>query len=433
MSNESHITFDSKFSELNKQYKFTIEVSKEFVSDFFEFAAIAQQKRTSSPGFKNHETPLEYIKEHYKKNILTHTQEIILKYFVLDYLFEMIHERKLMIVGEPELKSISMNLDQNAIYTFTAQAPHELFIQSWKNLPFKATQRKKYRDIDNQVTYFLSTEEENYNAHKHITTVQVGDWVCFNALIVNDKNLPVFKQGKTSLWLKIGQEEPDKVFLSLFINRSIGDTFVTDNPSLQHYFCELFDTAYVYMIEIVDILPHSYFSIEHLKHHFKLKTKKDLHNKLIEIFSFNSDISQRRTMAHGALDIIISKNNITIDAESIKKHQFFLIQDLQQTPDYNVYKMDNRFQDRSYDLAEKQLVEKIIADHIAYQENLLIQAADIKSMLSLLQRNRTKEFLYFPFLETKHQGQETPVSLKQLYRSCLREKAVNHIIHHLTK
>ena len=433
MSKESNITFDSTFSELNKQYTFTIEIPKEVISDFFDFAATNQQKRVSSPGFKENAIPLEYIKEHYKKNIINHTKEITLKYFVFDFLLEKIQEHKFMIVGEPELKSISMDLDQNAVYTFIAQAPRELFIQSWKNLPFKATQRKKYRDIDNQVTYFLSTEEESYKEHKHVTSVQLGDWVSFNAWIINDKNKPIFKQNKTSLWLKIGHEEPDKVFLSLFLNKSIGDTFVTDNPSLQHYFCELFDTSYVYMIEIIDILPYSYFSIEHLKQHFKLKTKKDLHNKLIEIFSFNSDISQRRTIAHSALDIIITKNNIMIDPESVKKHQFFLIQDLQQTPDYNVYKMDTKFLDRAYELAEKQLVEKIIADHIAYQENLLVQPTDIKSMLSLLQRTRTKEFLYFPFLQTKHQGQEVPVSLKQLHRSCLREKAVNHIIHHLTK
>ena len=433
MSDNKHISFKSEFSEITKSYTFTIVLSESFISDFFDFAALTHQKKVSSPGFKKAETPIEYIKEHYKKNLFNHIQEITLKYFVLDYLFEQIHQNKILIVGNPELQNISMDLDQNATYVFTAQAPQELFIQSWKNLPFKATQRKKYRDIDNQVKYFLSTEEENFKANKHISTVQLGDWVHFDAWIIGDNKKPLFNKNKASLWLKIGQEEPDTIFQSLFLNKSIGDSFITDNPSLQHYFCELFDTSYIYMIEIKDILPNNYFSVESLKHHFKLKTKKDLHNKLIEIFSFNSDISQRRTIAHNALDIIIKKNNILISPESIKKHQFFLVQDLQQTPDYMVYKLDTSFDEKTFQLAEKQLLEKIAADHIAYQENLPIQHMDIRSMLALLQRTRTKEFIYFPFIKTKHQGQEYPVSEQSLHRLCLREKAVNHIIHHLTR
>jgi FKBP-type peptidyl-prolyl cis-trans isomerase (trigger factor) len=433
MSKESPIRFHSKFSELTKQYTFTIEISESYISDFFNFAALAQQKKVHSPGFKESETPIEYIKEHYKKNMFKHMQEITLRYFVVDYLLEMIHKKKLMVVGEPELQSIVMDLDENATYTFTAAAPQEIFIQSWKNLPFKATQRKKYRDIDNQVAYFLNTEEENYHQHKHVHTVQLGDWIHFDVWMIDHKNKPLFKQNKVPLWLKIGREEPDTIFQSLFVNKPIGETFITDNPSIQNYFCHMFDTTYVYMIEIKDILPHSYFSVENLKHHFKLKTKKDLHNKLIEIFSFNSDISQRRTIAHNALDIIIRKNNILIAPESIKKHQFFLVQDLQKTPDYMVYKLDNDFQEKTYQLAEKQLLEKVAADHIAYQENLPVQHMDIKSMLALLQRTRTKEFVYFPFLKTKHEGQESPVSQNNLHRFCLREKAVNHIIHHLTR
>ncbi len=433
MSKDSQISFQSTFSELLKTYTFTVELSEDFIDYFFNFAAEIQQQKVTSSGFKKNETPLEYIKEHYKKHLLDHIQEIILKYFVLDYLFEKIHEHKIVIVGEPELKSISIALNKKAVYIFTAQAPTELFIQSWKNLPFKATERKKYRDIDNQVKSFLTAEEDAYRDTKHIVTVQPGDWVHFNAWIINDNKKPIFNENQALLWLKIGQEEPDSIFQSLFINREIGATFFTDNPSLQSYFCELFDTSYVYMIEIIDIISGSYFSIENLKHHFKLKTKKDLHNKLIEVFSFNSDISQRRTIAHSALDIIIKKNNITVHPDSIKKQQFFLVQDLQKIPDYLVYKLNSNFGDATYKLAEQQLLEGVAADHIAYQENLPVQHVDIKSMLSLLQRTRTKEFIHFPFLNTKHEGQEYPISKKNLHKFCLREKSVNHIIYHLSK
>ena len=90
MSKESHVKFHSTFSELTKQYTFTIEISESYISDFFNFAALAQQQKVHSPGFKESETPIEYIKEHYKKHMFKHMQEITLRYFVVDYLLEMI-------------------------------------------------------------------------------------------------------------------------------------------------------------------------------------------------------------------------------------------------------------------------------------------------------------------------------------------------------
>lgn len=413
--------------------KCKVIVPKAFIQNFFKHATALKQKEVMSSGFKQGGVPLNYIETHYKKDILNHSQEIFLKHFVLEYLFEQIHKNKLLIVGEIQLIDLEIDINKDTIYIFEGVMPKEVYIQRWKNLPFKATQRKKYRDIDNQVKTFIEQEEAQKKLHEKEDTIDIGDWVCFNSWIIDAKEKELFKGKKSNLWLKIGNEEPDVTFQDLFIGKKIGETFITANPSMRHYFCELFDAPYFYAIEIVDRLPYKYFSLPHLKHHFKIKTQKDLHNKLIEIFSFSSDISQRRSIADNALHTIIKRNNIVIPQASIEYHKDYLLHELAKKPDYNVYKMQSGFNDQIHQLAKKQIYETVVVDHIAYQENLNVEHEDIKAYLNLTQRKRTLEFLYFEKPKTRFEGQEFPVSSKALHRHCLREKSLNHIIHHLSK
>lgn len=408
-------------------------VPQAFIKQFFHHATQVKQKEVLSFGFKQGHVPLGYIETHYKKDILNHSQEIFLKHFVLGYLFDQIQQHKLLVVGELQLIKLDIDTDHDTTYTFEGVLPKEVYIQRWKHLPFKATQRKKYRDIDNQVTSFLDEEENLYQQHKHENSITTNDWVCFNAWLVDESKKSLFKNKKSNLWLKVGDEEPDLILQELFINKKIGDLFVTSNPSIRHYFCELFDAPYNYAIEIVDRLPHAYFSVEHLKHHFKIKTKRELHNKLIEIFSYSSDISQRRSIADSALTTIIKRNNIIVPAVSIDTQKERILTELQGKSDYSVYKMQSDFDEQVTMLAKKQVYESVVADHIAFQENLTTNHDDIKAYINLTQRKRTKEFLYFPFPKTRMDGQEFPVATESLRKHCLREKSLNYIIHHLTK
>ena len=70
---------------------------------------------------------------------------------------------------------------------------------------------------------------------------------------------------------------------------------------------------------------------------------------------------------------------------------------------------------------------------LAIQDNLQASQYDIKSYLALSQRPRTKEFVYFDMPPSKIDGQERPLSHEALKLFCLREKALNHIIYHLTR
>ncbi len=408
-------------------------IPQAFIQQFFKHAAQVKQLDSDSQGFKKGGVPLDYIQVHYKKNILSHMQEIFLKHFVIDALLEHIQKNKILIVGQLKLTSIIMDTDQDAVYTFEGILPKEVYIQRWKNLPFKATQRKKYRDIDNQVKTFLEEEEGRQLIFQIENSIQVNDWVCFDTWIVDIDKKALFHNKKSHLWLKIGDEEPDLIFQELFLNKRIDDIILTDNQSLRQFFCNSFDAPYTYAIQIKDRLPYKYFSVEYLKHHFKLKTKKDLHNKLIEIFSYSSDVSQSRSIADMALNTIIKRNNILVPPSSVIAQKELIIQELQRKPDYTLYKMKPDFDDHITSLAKKQLYEIVATDYIAYTENLTISHIDIKSYFNLMQRTRTKEFLYFNPPETQIDGQEFPITVESIKKACLREKALNHIIHHLTR
>ncbi len=410
-----------------------VTIPQSLIQQFFKHAAQVKQFDSDSQGFKKGGVPLEYIQIHYKKNILNHMQEIFLKYFVIDALLEFIHKNKILIVGQLNLLDIKMDTESDAVFTFQGVLPKEVYIQRWKNLPFKATVRKKYRDIDNQVKSFLEEEEKRQLQFEQEDSIQINDWVCFDAWIVDINKKPLFHNKKSQLWLKIGDEEPDIIFQELFLHKKIDDTMITDNQSLRQYFCNSFDAPYTYAVQIKDRVPYKYFSIEHLKHHFKLKTKKDLHNKLIEVFSYSSDVSQSRSIADMALNTIIKRNNILVPPSSVQAQKENIIYELQQKPDYTLYKMKSDFDESITSLAKKQLYEIVAADYIAYTENIVINHIDIKAYLNLMQRTRTKEFLYFNPPATQVEGQESPITIENIKKACIREKALNHIIHHLTR
>jgi len=408
-------------------------IPQSLIQQFFKHALQIKQLDSDSHGFKKGNVPLDYIQVHYKKTILDHMQEIFLKHFVIDTLFEYLYTNKIIIVGQITLTDIILDTEKDSIYTFQGILPKEIYIQRWKNLPFKATERKKYHDIDNQVKSFLEEEEKYQLMYQNENTIQIGDWVCFDAWILDIDQKSLFHHKKSELWLKIGDEEPDVTFHELFLNKKIDEIIITNNPSLQQYFCSSFNAPYTYAIQIKDRLPYKYFSIEFLKHHFKLKSKKDVHNKLIEVFSFSSDVSQSRLIADAALNTIIKRNNILVSPSSVQEQKDLIIYELQQKPDYTLYKMKSDFDTHITSLAKKQLYEIVVTDYIAHTENLTVNHFDIKAYFNLIQRTRTKEFLYFDPPSTQLEGQEAPISLESIKRACIKEKALNHIVYHLTR
>ncbi|MFA5999294.1 MAG: trigger factor, partial [Candidatus Babeliales bacterium] len=398
---------DSK--PLSNSYQFTVSVPSCITESFFQLAAQAQQSSAQTTGFKKGSAPISYVQEHFKAPIVSHLKDLGLKFFGINTLMQNIRQQKIIVVGTPQLKDIQIDGAGNALYHFEGYAPKELYMQSWKYLPFKPTPRKQYRDIDKQVTSFLQDEEAIQSRFKPESGIDVGDWICFKAWIIDKNDNPVFDKNTSNIWLKIGNEEPDVIFQSIFLGKKIGDRFTTDNSSLQNYFCEASNSSYTYVVEIKDIVPYRYFSFDLFKQYFKIKTHKDLLSKITEVFSFNNDISQRRSIGHEALGLIIKKNQIVLPDGAITVQKRLILADLQFKPDFIVYKQDREFDSQVTSMAKRQLLDSVVAEYVGYQDNLTVSPQDIKAILQITQRSRLKDFLYFPFLKTQLSGQEFPV------------------------
>jgi FKBP-type peptidyl-prolyl cis-trans isomerase (trigger factor) len=417
----------------NNSFLFTVSVPQKITESFFQLASQRQQSTMNPIGFKKGLAPLSYIQEHFKTPMISHLKDLGLKFFGINTLLQQIRAQKIVIVGNPELKDISVDSQGQATYTFAGQSPKELYMQSWKYLPFKATPRKKYRDIDKQVLSFLQDEETMAKSHDISKGIKVGDWVCFKAWVIDQHNQPIFDQHCANIWLRIGDEEPDLDFQNIFLGKKTGDKFITDNPSFQSYFCENSSSNYTFIIEVQDVIPYHAFSFDLFKNYFKIKTHKDLLAKMTEVFSFSNDISQRRSIAHEALGIIIKKNHIVLPEDSIIEKKREIIKDLQFKPDFMVYKMNPQFDENISNMAKRQLLDGVVAEFIGYQDNVTVAHNDMKAVLQLTQRPRLKDFLYFPFIKSQFNGQEFPIEHESLHNFCLKEKSINHIIYHLTK
>ncbi len=417
----------------NNSYFFKVTVPGDITQSFLDLAIQNHQNYAHSTGFKKGLAPLSYIQEHFKEPIVNHLKDVGLKFFGINKLIQHIRSKKMVLAGDPELKDITIDASGNLTYIFEVYVPKEIYIQSWKYLPFKPIARKKYRDIDKQVSTFIQDEvliKQKYNPDKG---VQVGDWVLFKTWIIDHQNRPIFDEYTEPVWLKIGDEEPDLQFQNIFLRKKIGDIIETKDSGIQRYFCENSYVNYTFMIKIEDIVPTQFFSFDMFKQYFKIKNNKDLINKITEVFSFNNDISQRKIIAYEALGLIIRKNQVILPDQTVATKRRQLLYDLQSKSDFMVYKLDPDFEQNITNMAIRQLLDNVIVESIGYQDNININHNDIKTILQFTQRPRLKDFLYFPFLKTQIQGQEFPVEYQSLYHYTLKEKSVNHIIHHLTK
>ena len=158
-----------------------------------------------------------------------------------------------------------------------------------------------------------------------------------------------------------------------------------------------------------------------------------MHKKMIEVFSYRNDISQRHAMVEESLQALLSKHRFSVPNSLILRQEKVLLDRIKYNPDYHVYRAQKDFLQQIHELAKKQIIETIFIDKMAYHESITVTDDDIKGYLNLSNRPRTKEFIYFDTPSFKIQGQEVPIPTEELRRFCLREKAINYAIYHLTK
>lgn len=422
----------SLIKELPHSHTGIINIPSSYVSMVYNEALDEQKQLVQPVGFAKGNIPLYYIEQNFKANILDHLKEFFFTHCVINFLCESLYEQKIVLAGEPTLADIYLDISGDAKFMFGLNIVNTENDKRWKKISYKAPSRKNYKDIDKQVESFIKDEtqqEKNYKSE----AINIGDWVCFEMSVLNKKNEPLIDGYKDILWVKMSEEEADLELHKLFLGKKIKDEFNTDNPYLQSYVSNKLIMHYNFLIKIINYIPFAYFSFDSFKSHFQLKNPKDIHTKLIEIFSFRNDMSQRRETIESTLKSVLKQYYINIPSGLIEKQKKIVLDAIHDNPDYIVYKAQNDFKEKISLLAEKQLKESILIDTIAYQENIKVNDADVIGYLNLIKKPRTKAFIYFDMPATKINGQETPISNELIKRYCLREKTLNYVINHLTK
>lgn len=405
------------------------------VDAMYEQTALSQQRTAQTFGFNRGEIPLEYIKQNFKEHLTSHLQEFLFKYCVVSFLYDQIRIKKIVIGGDPRLSDVQLARGQEARFRFELTVVPNITIYEWKYFPFKAPRRKNYKDLDRQVESFLEEERVKQIAYEQSDNqgVAFGDWVNFDLAVVDSQKNSLEANQKQNFWFKIGGDEGENPLRDAFLDKKLHESFCTTNEGFQTYFSSSIATDYNFLVAITDIVPHRFFCFEQFKRHFRIKTNKDMHQKLIEVFSYRNDISQRRAMVEEALKLITSKHPLEIPNHLILRQQKAVLEAVQENPDYHVYRVQKDFQQRIRQLAEKQSKELLLIDQLAYHENLAISDQDVRGYLNLTNRQRTKEFIYFGLPSFKASEQEVPAPSAIIRRTCLREKTINHVIYHLTK
>jgi len=411
----------------------TIVIAKSLVNTFFEETAHALQDSVQAYGFSRGNVPLEYIHRQYKNNITDHLKEFFFKYGIINFLLQEIRAQKILVAGDPRLVNISLEYDKDAHFVFELTLFSAIDFLEWKYFPFKAPNRKNYKDLDRQVDSFIQEEKTRFDLYTPDSAIAIGDWVNFNVEIVNKNNQPLHTYFVQNFWLKLGDEEVEGHLRALFLGKCKGDEFIVNNKGLQDYFSDQLRSYYNFKVTIVEVLPYEYFCFDQFKDHFKIKTNKDMHKKLIEVFSYRNDVSQRLATVEEAFKLLLSKHRFFPPNHLVLRQQKIILSAIQKNPDYNVYRKQKDFNFWIQQLAEKQVKETLLIDQLIYNENITVAHEDIVNYLNLDKRPRMREFIYFNVPDSKRDGQEMPWPKNEIGRICAREKAINYVIYHLTK
>lgn len=409
-----------------------VVVDKSIVNKLYEQAIVSQQKTVKTSGFQKGTVPTDYIKQNFNLSLTDHLKEFLFHFFVISFLHRQIRAQKIFAAGEPRLTDIDIAPDKDATFYFDLTTLEPIPFQNWKFFPFKAPKRKRYKDLDRQVSLFVDEEKENFEKCVDCK-VEIGDWVCFDISLLDDQGENVFGDYKENLWIKMGNEAGDEEFQHLLLGKKPGEKFVSDAGCLQEYFSSQIDTNYKFLVEIKDVLNDAYFCFDQFKRIFRVKTNKDMMQRLVEVFSFRNDLSQRQLMIEESLKLLLARHPFEVPKYLVLRQEKQVLDAVKDNPDYHVYRVQRDFREYVHKLAEKQIKERVILDQLAHREGITAEHEDIKNYLNLTKRSRMKDFIYFEHPDTRIDSREMPISSELLKQTCLREKTLNYIIYHLTR
>lgn len=411
-----------------------VQIPSEPVSVMYRQALSSIKQDIHTYGFAQGATPESYIANTYKPLLVDHLKQFFFRHCVNAMLQKGIAEHKIITLSAAQPLQALIDPEKPAQFTFSVSTSPNPIKSEWKKLHFKAPGRKNYKDLDRQVDFFLKEEDRKHKESKNSATgIAFHDWVCLSIKLVDHEKNRLLNPLEQRVWIKIGEEEADQQAQGLFLGKKVGDSFITDNDFFQDSVSDDFTTHYLFEVTILYHVPSNFFDMDRFKTHFRLKTTKETHQKLIEVFSFRHDISQRRETVERFFKLLFHHYPTVVDSDIVAQQEKVVLARVQENPDYHVYKNQNDFKEKVSLLAEKQIKEILFIDSIAYQENIQATDEDIINYLHLFKRPRTKEFIYFDIPHSRVNDQEVALCHEEIRRSCQREKTLNYVLYYLTK
>jgi len=410
--------------------KINVLAPDDIVKKVFDLTVNLYKKEIQVLGFSV--APDSYVKEHYRDEIDSAVKNFLLHYFVLDFIIERVIELKIPVASYPRLIAVEDIFQVGVNFTFDISLADNLEIKEWKYFPFKSPRRKNYKDLDKQVDIFLKKSIEGIKKIKY-DVVEDGDWVYFEVILTDNDNKIILPFYKRCFWLKINPQSFTVIVSKYFSNKKNGDSFCIDLLPLSKDFEDNIFERHNFFVTIKDIVKGNVFLVNDFRSVFKLKNKVELHEKLIEVFSFRNDVSQRRSIIEEMFHLFFSKHRFEVPKHLVIRKKEDLLLFIKKRPDYLVYKQNLDFEDQVERLSERILKEEILMDQIAGNEDIIVDSKDIKCYLNLLCNSRLKEFVYFRPLNEAFDESIVPIHDTLLQQTCRREKTLNHILYTLTK
>jgi FKBP-type peptidyl-prolyl cis-trans isomerase (trigger factor) len=410
--------------------KVRVEVNAE-VTNYVYAETVHFFRKKQFDGFDYNKVPGEYLEATFGAEITKKLKSYLFRHHVIDALIAEITAQKIPYANYPRLTHIEVTPTQGATFCFDISLADHIELKEWKHFAFKGARRKRYKDLDKQVVQFV---EQEVMSHKKVNaqTVEESDWVCIEIKLLDHNQVSLPCPLLSVFWIKIKKCEAPDQFKEHLLGKKVGESFVTFQLDFDDDSNEIDTCYYNFFVTVVTIIKGAHLSLDIFKQTFKLKNKLEIHNKLMEVFSFRNDLSQRKSIIEEMFNLFLTKHRFEVPKHLVLRRQEDILLVIMKQPDYHVYKAQRDFVDQIEVLAEKQLKEEILIDQISYNENVKVELVDMQQYLNLFNNRRLKEFIYFKPAFEKIEEIEDPLNASVLAQAVMREKTLNTILYTLT-
>ena len=407
----------------------TVEVDPTILAHVQDHITRTYSNYTILPGVSCRKLPLSYTRQYFANEITRDVKQFILNHFVSEGVLSYLEKAKIVAANWPRLSSITGTVEDGLTYLFSISRAPRLKIEDWSEQSFVCPQRKNYTDLDSQVENFIAaiTVPEETEKRRELSH---NDWVCFSSYLktpTSNKEIPIHKD----YWLHTSAPHIPAAITQAFMGKKEGDRFSAPISLLNNQPPSQVTTGYSFTILIKKIVPHGQMTATDLADCFNVHGREELHDKLIEVFSFRNDISLRRSIIEELFYMLFSTYRFDIAPHAVTRRKESLLAALQGNPDLLVYTKQKEFIPHLTRLAENKLKEEAIIDTIATKEKISVTQDDIAHYLQMSCHDRLKDFVYFTPLDDDADITSDPISHHLLARSVRREKTLNLIIKRL--